>query len=209
MVLTSIKPERSVTNAWTPKDTTTHQDHVIAHVLGATFLGYFVFDEALYILLDIGFVWTILLDGEMGLLPHPVAIGELEIDGIAKDEIKADIDLLLNESDPVEGLLRMQAPPSHCQIKDVSFLALGDRRRFIITGEDASLVIETSLATAEVQVMALNEEENTEGKSGDDRLEDVAQNEHEYLHQRLREELGREPTETELDDWLRQHTEGY
>ena len=46
-------------NAWTPRDTTTNQDHVIAHVLGATFLGYFVFEEALYVLLDIGFIWTI------------------------------------------------------------------------------------------------------------------------------------------------------
>jgi hypothetical protein len=25
----------------------------------------------------------------------------------------------------------------------------------------------------------------------------------------LRQELGREPTEEELDEWLRQHTEGY
>lgn len=40
-------------------------------------------------------------------------------------------------------------------------------------------------------------------------LEDVAQTEHEYLHERLRLELGREPTEEELDEWLRQHTEGY
>lgn len=40
-------------------------------------------------------------------------------------------------------------------------------------------------------------------------LEDVAASEHEYLHERLRAELGREPTEKELDEWLRQHTEGY
>jgi hypothetical protein len=40
-------------------------------------------------------------------------------------------------------------------------------------------------------------------------LKDVAQTEHEYLHERLRTELGREPTEEELDEWLRQHTEGY
>ncbi|HYJ85081.1 MAG TPA: hypothetical protein VEW46_03430 [Pyrinomonadaceae bacterium] len=40
-------------------------------------------------------------------------------------------------------------------------------------------------------------------------LSEVAQTEHEYLHERLRQELGREPTEEELDDWLRQHTEGY
>jgi hypothetical protein len=40
-------------------------------------------------------------------------------------------------------------------------------------------------------------------------LEDLAESEHEYLHERLRAELAREPTEEELDDWLRQHTEGY
>lgn len=52
-----------------------------------------------------------------------------------------------------------------------------------------------------------NEPDNT--AKGNDKLEDVAQTEHDYLHQRLREDLGREPTEEELDDWLRQHTEGY
>jgi len=31
----------------------------------------------------------------MGLLPHPVAVTELEIDGAIKDQIKADIDVLL------------------------------------------------------------------------------------------------------------------
>lgn len=40
-------------------------------------------------------------------------------------------------------------------------------------------------------------------------LTEVAEKEHRYLHQRLREELGREPTEDELNEWLRQHTEGY
>jgi hypothetical protein len=40
-------------------------------------------------------------------------------------------------------------------------------------------------------------------------LSDAAQAEHEFLHERLRQDLGREPTEEELDEWLRQHTEGY
>ena len=40
-------------------------------------------------------------------------------------------------------------------------------------------------------------------------LEDVARREREYLRGRVREELGREPTEAELDEWLREHTEGY
>ena len=40
-------------------------------------------------------------------------------------------------------------------------------------------------------------------------LEDVAETEHAYLRERLREELAREPTEEELNEWLRQQTEGY
>jgi hypothetical protein len=49
------------------------------------------------------------------------------------------------------------------------------------------------------------------GDSGGDdaTLEDAARHEHEYLRQRLRDELGREPTEDELNEWLREHTEGY
>jgi hypothetical protein len=200
-----------VTNTWTPEDTTTHQDHVIAHVLGATFLGYFVFEEALYILLDIGFVWTIFLDGEMGLLPHPVAINELEIEAAVRDEMKADIDLLLGNDAHTAELLRLKPPPVTCQIKDVSFFAAGEQRRFIIAGEEASLAIVTSLTTAEVLVMTIEDEENkvSEETGSNAALEDVAQTEHEYLHQRLRDDLGREPTEEELDEWLRQHTEGY
>jgi hypothetical protein len=40
-------------------------------------------------------------------------------------------------------------------------------------------------------------------------LSDATRAEHEFLHERLRQDLGREPTEEELDEWLRQHTEGY
>lgn len=50
--------------------------------------------------------------------------------------------------------------------------------------------------------------ENTE-ESADHELEDAARTERDYLRQRLRDELQREPTEPELDEWLRQHTEGY
>jgi hypothetical protein len=51
------------------------------------------------------------------------------------------------------------------------------------------------------------------GGPGDDAseapLDDAARGEREYVRGRLREELQREPTEGELDEWLRQHTEGY
>lgn len=57
--------------------------------------------------------------------------------------------------------------------------------------------------------MPAENEENKDAAVTEGKLEDVARTEHEYLHQRLREDLGREPTEEELDEWLRQHTEGY
>ena len=137
---------------WNSRETTTHQDHVIAHVLGATVLGHFVIDEALYILLDIGFVWMIFLDCEMGLLPHPVAINELEVREPVKEQIKADIEHLLRDSVPSEGLSFLIRPLVSCQIEDVSFFEQGDQRRLIVTGEEGNLAIETSLTTAEFQV---------------------------------------------------------
>lgn len=195
-------------NIWTPRDTTTHQDHVIAHIVGATALGYFVFEEALYILLDIGFVWTIFLDGEMTLLPHPVAIKEIEIDERSKEEIKADITLLLGDASSSKKLLRMKTPPLELQIEEVSFFGQDQQRRLLLEGENGTLAIESSLTTAEIHLM---NSENSETNDADQtsELKDVARTEHEYLRERLRSELGREPTEAELDEWLRQHTEGY
>ena len=52
--------------------------------------------------------------------------------------------------------------------------------------------------------------EGDSGSPGDDTtLEETAEREREYLRRRLREELQREPTEEELNEWLREHTEGY
>ena len=52
-------------------------------------------------------------------------------------------------------------------------------------------------------------EEVIEPDDEDAPLDDAARSEREYVRERLREELKREPTEHELDEWLRQHTEGY
>ncbi len=84
-------------NGWATADTTTHQDHVIAHVVGATVLGHLIWDETAYLLLDIGFIWNVYLDGEMGLVPHPVAVAELEINDEMRREVQADVELLLGD----------------------------------------------------------------------------------------------------------------
>lgn len=193
---------------WVTTDTTTHQDHVIAHVLGSTVLGYFVFDEVLYILLDIGFVWTILLDGEMGLLPHPVAMSELEIDAVRKAEISADIDKLLKGGE--QTLAEMRRARDLGEIREVALLGAEARRGLVITSDAGQLAITTSLATRGINVMNLKDEsKETADPANGSELNAIAEAEHEYLHQRLRDDLGREPTEQELEEWLRQHTEGY
>ncbi len=52
-------------------------------------------------------------------------------------------------------------------------------------------------------------EESPEPDDVDTPLGDAARGEREYVRERLRAELKREPTDSELDEWLRQHTEGY
>ena len=43
----------------------------------------------------------------------------------------------------------------------------------------------------------------------EDALEKAARKEREYVKARLHEELKREPTEDEVNEWLREQTEGY
>jgi hypothetical protein len=49
---------------------------------------------------------------------------------------------------------------------------------------------------------------NQEGAGGES-LADAARDEREVAAGRLREELGRDPGDEEIDEWLRRHTEGY
>ncbi|HEY0377616.1 MAG TPA: hypothetical protein VGC87_11895 [Pyrinomonadaceae bacterium] len=138
---------------WEPHDTSTHQDHVIAHVLGATVLGYFEHDEAAHLVLDIGFVWTVFADGEMGLVPQSMAISELDLDADAREELRADVQALQDGPEP-EGLKRITPAPDQCLVTEVGFHASGDLRRLTVTGEASSLVIVTSLLTGGIYVTA-------------------------------------------------------
>src|SRR5437016_7750474 len=116
---------------WTQSETTKHQDHVIAHVLGATVLGWFIAGEAAHLLLDIGFLWTIYLDGEMNLLPQGVAISEMNADELTsadKTEVAFDAQLLLSEGLDAAGLKRFTASPCDCLIVAVEVFAADSNR---------------------------------------------------------------------------------
>jgi len=138
---------------WWPKDTTNHQDHVIAHVIGASVLGYFILDETLYLLLDIGFIWIIYLDCEMVLLPHPVATAELEVNREVREKIQADVDLLMQNGSAENGLNLMKPAPALCVLTAVTLFESDDGRRLLLTGQDANLSIETTISNREIRVV--------------------------------------------------------
>ncbi len=143
---------------WNQIETTTHQDHVIAHVVGATVLGWFIAGEAAHLLLDIGFLWTIYLDGEMNLLPQGVAISEMDADEITsadKTELAFDAQLLLEEGCDATGLKRFIVSPVECLIVAAEVLAANSARRVLIRGEIASIEVETSLESGQVSIRAV------------------------------------------------------
>lgn len=142
-----------MTPEWSPLDTDTHQDHVIAHVLGTTVLGYFIADEAAHLLLDIGFVWTIYVDATMALLPQSVLINELPLDATAKNELLADAALLHDGREQL-SLKQIVCAPVECLITEVTCYAQDERRRVLLHGELSSLAVETSLADDEIRVAA-------------------------------------------------------
>jgi hypothetical protein len=109
--------------SWTPADTNKHQDHVIAHVIGATPLEYFIHDETAYVLLDIGFIWNIYLDMEMGLVPERLALSELDIDAELLQRTNV-------ECGPIES---------------AELFEDREQRRLVLNCEQGQLIIETSL----------------------------------------------------------------
>ncbi len=142
---------------WETIETTTHQDHVIAHVVGATVLGWVVAGEAAHLLLDIGFLWSVYLDGEMNLLPQGVAIPELEgneLTSADKAELSFDAELLLSEGSGAAGLKRFTPAPVECLINAVDVLASNSGRRILVRGEVGNLEVETSFETTQVNVQA-------------------------------------------------------
>ena len=143
---------------WNQIETTTHQDHVIAHVLGATILGWFIAGEAAHLLLDIGFLWTIYLDGEMNLLPQGVAISEMDNDEVStadKTELAFDAQLLLDEGCDATGLKRFTVSPVECLIVAVEALEANSDRRIVVQGETARIEVETSFENGQVSIRAI------------------------------------------------------
>ena len=124
---------------WKPAETNTHQDHVIAHVIGASVLGHFVWDETAYLRLDIGFIWHIYLDGEMGLVPETLAMAEL----------RAQIE---DDFESTTSFVPVQNPSP---IQSVDFFESDETdgaRRLVLNCETGSVVLEMSFVTRDIRI---------------------------------------------------------
>ncbi len=62
---------------------------------------------------------------------------------------------------------------------------------------------------SEEQASFVSRQTSPDEDTADNGLAETFEKEREYMRERLRGELKREPTEKELDEWLQQHTEGY
>jgi hypothetical protein len=99
-------------------------------------LGHFVWDETAYLLLDIGFVWNIYLDGEMGLVPETLATSELRT----------------AIGDDFEDVTRADSVPNPSPIQSVDFFEHDDGRRLTLNCESGALVLETSFSTRDIRI---------------------------------------------------------
>ncbi|HLL14495.1 MAG TPA: hypothetical protein VK388_05500 [Pyrinomonadaceae bacterium] len=141
-----------MTGEWRPEETGTHQDHVIAHVIGATVLGYFEADDALHLSLDIGFIWTIFPDAEMGLLPESLALKELNVGDEERGRLADDLGRLHDGDTDAETFARITPAPAGCLVEEVRLLAKDEARRLEILGETGALFVEASPLTGEMSI---------------------------------------------------------
>ena len=142
---------------WTELETSTYQDHVIKHVLGATVLGWVVIADAMHVLLDVGLLWTIYVNAEMSLMAQHVAIEDLENDELNHAEVlqlTSDAQSLIGEGREATDLARFTGAPVECTIIAVEVYAAGSQRRIAIAGETADIEVETSLAEMSFNVDA-------------------------------------------------------
>jgi hypothetical protein len=142
---------------WSQLATGRYQDHVIAHVVGATALGFFIIDDAAYVLLDIGLIWTVYTSGEMALMPQAVVISDLEVEERIRAELTADAERL--HSGQPESLARMRVMPADCLIRDVKIYGQGNRRLTLLGCEESSLAIEGLPESGEIHVKAVTSNE--------------------------------------------------
>jgi hypothetical protein len=145
---------------WTELETSTYQDHVIKHVLGATILGWIIIGDAVHLLLDVGLLWTIYVTTEMDLMSQSVAIQDLAGENVSHSDIlqfESDAQLLISKGREATGLLRLTGAPVECIVCGVALFSSDSQRRIMIAGEHADIEIVTSLDSSALTISTTNQ----------------------------------------------------
>ncbi|MCA1613741.1 MAG: hypothetical protein LC800_06240 [Acidobacteria bacterium] len=140
---------------WAEARADTYREHVVAHVVGATVLGHFETEDALHMLLDIGFVWTVFVDGQMLLRHERLALAELDIAEDARAALAADFDRLQGKGGAGEELSLSRRAPAGCLVREASLYESGERRRLVVRGDGAGLLVESRADAGGVSVSDL------------------------------------------------------
>src|SRR5438045_3371116 len=145
---------------WTELETSTYQHHVIQHVIGATVLGWFIAEDAVHFVLDVGLLWTVYVNAEMNLMALFVAIEDLESDELPKsviDELTTDAQTLIDQGREANGLKRFTATSVKCLVEEVNLFSDNSKRRIVIRGESSSIRVDASPETSELDVVEQSE----------------------------------------------------
>jgi hypothetical protein len=132
---------------WTELETSTYQHHVIVHVIGATVLGWFIAEDAVHFVLDVGLLWTVYVNAEMNLMALSVAIEDLESDELPEsviDELASDAQILIEQGREAVGLKRFTAASVGCLVEEINLFSADAQRRIVIRGEAGTIEIHTS-----------------------------------------------------------------
>jgi hypothetical protein len=137
---------------WSEAGADTYREHVVAHVVGATVLGHFEAEDALHLLLDIGFVWTVFVDGQMLLRHERLTLDELGVSEETRAALAGDFDRLHGEAAAGERLALARRAPAGCLVREAALYECGGRRRLVVAGERAGLLVESDAAGGRIEV---------------------------------------------------------
>ena len=141
--------------SWTELETSTYQHHVIKHVLGATVLGWFIAEDAVHFVLDVGLLWTVYVNAEMNLMALFVAIEDLKSDELPKsviDELTSDAQTLIDQGREASGLKRFTAASVGCLVDEVKLFSADSQRWIVIHGDAATIELQTSTREGLIKV---------------------------------------------------------
>ncbi len=147
-----IETKLQAGEGWAEAGADTYREHVVAHIIGATVLGHFETEDALHLLLDIGFVWTVFVDGQMLLRHERLALAELDIAEDTRAALAEDFDQLQGAG---EAFALVRRAPAACLIGEVFLYESGECRRLVVRGEGTGLLAESRADAGGVTVRDL------------------------------------------------------